>query len=182
MPRANRKSVVIVGGGAAGAAIARILSAKIDPSTAYLTLVTARPFALHLPAAIRMTTTAEGKLEDDVLIPYDNLLVNNNGTIKIGRVTSIERSKESRSAGGSIVLSTNERIHYDILVLAPGSKWEGPLAFPNDRTAVLQHIKSWRRKFKNARGIILVGGGAVGCGTSFCLICHFISLDACFFC
>jgi NADH dehydrogenase FAD-containing subunit len=174
MSHSSRKSVVVVGGGAAGAAIARILSAKINPDIASLTLVTARPFAIHLPAAIRMTTTSEGKLEDDVLIPYDKLLVNNNGTIKVGRVTSIERNKESRSGRGSVVLSTKERIRYDILVLAPGFEWEGPLAFPDDRAAVLAHIKSWRRKFKHASGIILAGGGAVGCGMIFYPICVFI--------
>jgi apoptosis-inducing factor 2 len=114
MPKAYCKSVVIVGGGAAGAAIARILSAN----TAHLTFIVVRPFALHIPTAIRMTTTAEGNL------------------------TSIERSKEGKSAGGSVVLSTNERIHYDILVLAPGSEWSGPHAFPDDRAAILQHIKS----------------------------------------
>ncbi|KAH9048426.1 FAD/NAD-P-binding domain-containing protein [Lactarius hengduanensis] len=157
---ATRKSIVVVGGGAAGATITRILSSKINASTTSLTLITARPFALHLPACIRLTTTAEGKLEDDVLIPYDNLLVNGNGTIKVGRVTSIEQNKEN---SGSVILSTGERVHYDILVLAPGSEWDGPLAFPDDRAAVLEHIKSWRRKFENASGIILAGGGAVGC-------------------
>ncbi|KAI0301617.1 FAD/NAD-P-binding domain-containing protein [Multifurca ochricompacta] len=162
MSKANRMNIVVVGGGAAGATIARILSSKINASTTSLTLVTARPFALHLPAAIRLTTTAEGKLEDEVLIPYDQLLVNGNGTIKIGRVTSIDQNKESHS-GGSVVLSTGERIRYDILVLAPGAEWDGPLAFPDDRAAVLDHIKSWRRKFENASGIILAGGGAVGC-------------------
>jgi apoptosis-inducing factor 2 len=160
----SRRSVVVVGGGGAGATIARILSTKINPNTTSLTLVTARPFALHLPAAIRMTTTAEGKLEDQILIPYDKLLVNNNGTIKIGRATSIEQNKEGKS-GGSVVLSTNERIHYDILVLAPGSEWVGPINIPDDRAAALEHIKSWRRKFENANGVILAGGGAVGCGT-----------------
>ncbi|KAI9465731.1 FAD/NAD-P-binding domain-containing protein [Lactarius psammicola] len=160
MSKSSRKSIVVVGGGAAGATITRILSSKINASTTSLTLITARPFALHLPACVRMTTTAEGKLEDDVLIPYDNLLVNGNGTIKVGRVTSIEQGKE---ASGSVVLSTGERVHYDILVLAPGAEWEGPLAFPDDRAAVLEHIKSWRRKFENANGIILAGGGAVGC-------------------
>ncbi|KAH8996350.1 FAD/NAD-P-binding domain-containing protein [Lactarius akahatsu] len=149
---ATRKSIVVVGGGAAGATITRILSSKINASTTSLTLITARPFALHLPACIRLTTTAEGKLEDDVLIPYDNLLVNGNGTIKVGRVTSIEQNKEN---SGSVILSTGERVHYDILVLAPGSEWDGPLAFPDDRAAVLEHIKSWRRKFENASGIIL---------------------------
>jgi NADH dehydrogenase FAD-containing subunit len=160
MSKATRKNIVIVGGGVAGATLARTLSSKINASTTSLTLVTARPFALHLPAGIRLTTTAEGQLEDTVLIPYDNLLVNGNGTIKIGRVTTIEPGREST---GSIVLSTGERIQYDILVLAAGAEWEGPLAFPDDRAAVLEHIKSWRRKFDNANGIILAGGGAVGC-------------------
>jgi glycine/D-amino acid oxidase-like deaminating enzyme len=172
MSNADRKSIVVVGGGAAGATIARVLSAKINPSITSLTLITARPFALHLPAAIRMTTTAEGKLEDSILIPYDNLLVNNNGTIKIGRVTSIEQNKENDS--GSVVLSTNERVHYDILVLAPGAEWSGPLAFPDDRAAVLEHIKSWRRKFENASGIILAGGGAVGCGAFLIIHVYFL--------
>ena len=166
MSKTSRKSIVIVGGGVAGATIARTLSSKINASTTSLTLVTARPFSLHLPACIRLTTTAEGQLEDTVLIPYDSLLVNGNGAVKIGRVTTIEQGKES---SGSVVLSTGERLHYDILVLAPGAEWEGPLAFPDDRAAVLEHIKSWRRKFQNANGIVLAGGGAVGCGTLFCL-------------
>ncbi|KAI9441256.1 FAD/NAD-P-binding domain-containing protein [Lactarius indigo] len=135
---ATRKSIVVV------PLFTRILSSKINASTTSLTLITARPFALHLPACVRLTTTAEGKLEDDVLIPYDNLLVNGNGTIKVGRVTSIEQNKEN---SGSVILSTGER-------------WDGPLAFPDDRAAVLEHIKSWRRKFENASGIILAGGGA----------------------
>jgi NADPH-dependent 2,4-dienoyl-CoA reductase/sulfur reductase-like enzyme len=174
---ATRKSVVVVGGGGAGSTITRILSSRINTSTTSLTLVTARPFAVHLPACIRMTTTAEGKLEDDVLIPYDKLFVNGNGTIKIGRVTSIEKGDES---SGSVLLSTGERVQYDILVLAPGSEWQGPLALPDDRDAVLEHIKSWRRKFENANGIIIAGGGAVGCGALFCLILFCLSLMTCF--
>lgn len=160
----SRKSIVVVGGGAAGATITRILSSKIDPNTTTLTLVTARPFAVHLPATIRMTTTSEDKLEESALIPYDNLIVKNNGTIKIGRVSAIEPGKEGRD--GTVVLDTNERIRYDFLVLAPGAEWDGPLAFPDDRAAVLEHIKSWRGKFENAKGgIVLAGGGAVGLGT-----------------
>ena len=53
-----------------------------NPPRQPLTFVTARPFALHLPAVIRMTTTAKDKLEDIVLIP------DGNDTIKIGRNTS----------------------------------------------------------------------------------------------
>src|SRR6266403_1167598 len=171
----SRKSVVVVGGGAAGATFARTLSSKLDPNTTTLTLVTARPFALHLPAAVRMTTTSEGKLEDTSLIPYESLLVKNNGTIKVGRVSAIEQGKEGRD--GSVVLTTGERIHYDYLVLAPGAEWEGPLAFPDARAAVLDHIKSWRRRFENAKdGIVLAGGGAVGCGTGFSFSFLFLNL------
>ena len=160
----SRKSIVVIGGGSAGATITRILSSKLDANTTSLTLVTARPFAVHLPAAIRMTTTSEGKLEESCLIPYDSLLVKNNGTIKIGRVSAIEQGKEGRD--GSVVLTSGERIHYDFLVIAPGSEWDGPLSLADDRAAVLEHIKAWRRKFENSKnGIILAGGGAVGIGT-----------------
>ena len=162
MAQTNPKSVVVVGGGAAGATIARTLSAKLKASTATLTLVTARPFALHFPAAARMTTTAEGRLEDKVLIPYDNLFLNGNGTLKVGRVIAIEHNKEGQA--GVLVLSSGERVEYDILVLAPGSEWKGPLEFPDDHAAALEHIKTWRRNFENANTVILAGGSARGCG------------------
>jgi len=61
-------------------------------------------------------------------------------------------------------LTSGERIRYDFLVLAPGSEWDGPLALADDRAALLEHVKTWRRNFENAKtGIILAGGGAVGC-------------------
>ncbi|KAI0064298.1 FAD/NAD(P)-binding domain-containing protein [Artomyces pyxidatus] len=158
--RADRQSIVVVGGGGAGALIARMLSAKINPTTQSLTLVTARPFAVHLPAAIRMTTTSEDKLEEKVLIPYDQLFVKGNGKLKVGRVVSIEDRKEA--AGGEVVLENGERIAYDVLILAPGSTWSGPLDLPDSKEDVLDHIRSWRRKFENSKSVILAGGGAVG--------------------
>ncbi|TFY70545.1 hypothetical protein EVG20_g2450 [Dentipellis fragilis] len=157
----SRKSVVVVGGGAAGSAIARALSGKLDPSKHELTLITSRPFAVHLPAVIRLTTTSEGKLEDSVLIPYDKLLINNNGTVIVDTVTSIEDGKNGR--GGDVILSSGEKIHYDILILAPGSQWSGPLDLPvGDKAEVLEFIKEWRKKFESAKGVVVAGGGAAG--------------------
>ena len=158
----DKKSVVVVGGGGAGSYIARTLSSKLDASKYTLTLVTARPFAVHYPAAIRLTTTSEGKLEDTVLIPYDKLLLNGNGTIKIDRVVKIEDHKDA----GNLVLASGESLQYDVLILAPGSHWEGPLALPDGKDEILEHIKQWRNKFESAKGVVLVGGGAVGIGTS----------------
>ena len=163
----SKKSVVVVGGGGAGAAIARSLSAKLLSSKASLTLVTARPFAIHLPASIRMTTSSEGSLEDTVLIPYDKLLINQNGTVTVGRVASIQDHKEG--SGGELALSNGEKLHYDILVLAPGSGWEGPINFPDTKSETLDFIKDWRRSFENAGSIVLAGGGAVGIGKSWTL-------------
>jgi apoptosis-inducing factor 2 len=163
----SKKSVVVVGGGGAGAAIARALSAKLEPSTATLTLVTARPFSVFLPASIRMTTTSEGSLEETALLPYDKLFINKNGTVKVARVVSIENHKED--SGGTLILSDGEKLHYDVLIVAPGSLWEGPLNFPDTKAEVLDYIKDWRQSFEKAQSIVLAGGGAVALGTSWLL-------------
>ncbi|THH12799.1 hypothetical protein EW146_g7352 [Bondarzewia mesenterica] len=154
----DRKNVVVVGGGGAGAYIARALSVKLDASKYALTLVTARAYAIHLPAAIRLTTTSEGKLEDTVLIPYDKLLVDGNGDIKFAKVVKIDDHRE----GGEIALSSGESLHYDVLILAPGSHWDGPLNFPDGKEEIFKHISDWRQKIQKAKGIVLGGGGAVG--------------------
>jgi len=156
----DKKNVIVVGGGGAGANAARLLSAKLDASKYALTLVTARPFAIHLPGAIRMTTTDDGKLEETVLMPYDKLLIKGNGNVKIGRAASIEDHKDG--SGGVLVLTNGERLDYNVLILAPGSNWDGPLSFPDDKEGVLQHIQEWRKKFESADGVVLAGGGAVG--------------------
>lgn len=165
----------VVGGGGAGAAVARTLSAKLDSSKFSLTLITARPFAIHMPAAIRMTTASEGHLENTVLISYDKLFVNNNGKLKIGRVASISDRKEG-GGGGEVVLTNGESVFYDALVLAPGSHWDGPLAFPDGKEETVKYINEWRRKFEAAQSIVLGGGGAVGIGESLCLFIHMIIL------
>lgn len=48
------------------------------------------------------------------------------------------------------------------LVLATGSKWPGPIDFPEDETDLHQFVAQWREKFRAASDIVIVGGGAVG--------------------
>ena len=156
--------IVIVGGGAAGAALARELSKTVEPAKHSLTLVTARPFNIILPAAVRMTSVASEHIEDKMLIPYDTLFINGNGTVITGRVTSVGATKGQ--AGGNVVLESGEKVEYDILVLAPGNTWSGPLDFPDGKEAVLEHIHQWQEKFASAKSVVMVGGGAVGIGTS----------------
>lgn len=117
-----------------------------------------------------MTTADEGHLENTVLISYDKLFVNNNGKLKVGRVASINDRKEG-GGGGELVLASGETILYDALVLAPGSHWDGPLAFPDGKEETIAYINEWRRKFEAAQSIVLGGGGAVGIGE-----CHTSSI------
>lgn len=166
MPSSNtRENVVVVGGGGAGFSIIKELSAKLDPSKYNLILVTSRPYYVFLVAAIRMVVTDYDNLEEKILIPYDKSIVNGNGTVKVGTVTSIEPSKAgSSSPGGEVILESGERIPYAVLALTPGSTWSGPLAIPNTKKETIDWVKEWRHKFEKANDIVLVGGGAVGIG------------------
>ena len=166
---APKKQVVVVGGGASGADLARALSQQLDSAKNEITLISAHPFFLWYIATLRMLVTNEGSLEDQVLIPYDKLFAEGRGTFKQGIVTGIVTEKGSK-AGGSVVLQNGESVKYDVLVLAPGSKWESFLDFPFDREKVRQHIKEWRQTFGSAKKVVIGGGGAVGIGKSLSTI------------
>ncbi|KAF8178480.1 hypothetical protein BJ912DRAFT_664608 [Pholiota molesta] len=156
---AGRPNVVIVGAGGAGAQVARLLSSMLRPDEYNLLLVTARPYYTHLPAWVRMSVTDEGHLEDRAHITYNYTLHNGNGQFIIGKVASI--ASEEGDKPGVLTLESGETVEYSILVLTPGSVWEGPLNIPDTKKETTEHLSSWREKFKNAHDIVLVGGGAV---------------------
>lgn len=157
------KNVVVVGAGSAGVSIIKNLSAKLDPKEYNLILISSRSYFLHLIATIRMVVASDGKLEDRIAIPLDRIFVNNNGRLVVGTIVSISDEGEK---GGHVTLASGETVDYSILVLATGSTWEGPLALPNGKTEFDEWVNTWRAKFEKAEDILLVGGGAVGVGTS----------------
>ncbi|KAF7303242.1 UBIQUITIN-CONJUGAT-2 domain-containing protein [Mycena kentingensis (nom. inval.)] len=97
-------------------------------------------------------------LVEAALIPYDKLFTTSNGEFVQGVVETIIPEKK----GGAVRLTNGKEIPYDVLVLAPGSHWDGPLNFPDDDAGVKAFITESRRKFSKANKIVLVGGGAVG--------------------
>jgi len=162
----NKTTIVVVGGGAAGIPIAQELDKKLDPARYSLTLVSETDYYRHLPASLRAIVTAEGNLEDQIALPYDKIYgkATNNGigrvgTVQVGKVTSIEEKSNSH---GYVVLEGNRRIEWNLLVIATGSEWEGPLRWPNRRSLLKQHLDNWRERFATAKSVVLVGAGTVG--------------------
>ncbi|KAJ7785799.1 FAD/NAD-P-binding domain-containing protein [Mycena metata] len=161
------KNIVIVGGGMlGGSAVARALSAKLPASTnANITLINPLPYTVSLPTLPRMTVSDGNDLAETALIPFDRLFAaGSKGAFVKGVVEGIHpnRGEGQQSRGGSVVLADGQEFPYDVLVLAPGSVWEGPIDFPLDEQEVNGFLAEQRARFKKAGKIVLVGGGAVG--------------------
>ncbi|KAF8198630.1 hypothetical protein BJ912DRAFT_952153 [Pholiota molesta] len=157
-----RLSVVIIGGGIAGAAVVRGLASKLDKTKHRLVLITSRPCHIYLPGTLRLLASPDAPLSS-VFMSYNKIFGNFPGEIKIGTVSSIEENKDPLvSRGGFVVLEGGQTVTYDALVIATGSTWVGHLAFPNEETALREHVSSWREKIRDAQRIVIAGGGAVG--------------------
>ncbi|KAJ4000948.1 hypothetical protein F5050DRAFT_1561871 [Lentinula boryana] len=153
-------TVLVLGGGSGGVVVARSLSKSLDPQKHNLILINKFPYRIILPASLRMLVSGEGKLEERILVPYDKVFINGNGTFIEGLVTQVNAGDKPNS--GSLTLSDGRVIEYDVLVLATGSKWDGPTSFPDEAKSVNSHIAARRDEIAKANNILLVGGGAVG--------------------
>ncbi|KAF9471447.1 FAD/NAD(P)-binding domain-containing protein [Pholiota conissans] len=153
------QNIVIVGGGGAGIATWNALSTRLDAKKHNLILVTSRPFFTHLPAGHRMAVTSKGHLEDCALMPLGEKFNTGNKKLIVASVTSIVDQDQQ---GGYVVLDNGEKVEYSILILAPGTRWEGPLDLPNTKAEAVEVLNTWRSRFAKAENIVLVGGGAVG--------------------
>ncbi|KAJ3515585.1 hypothetical protein NLJ89_g1666 [Agrocybe chaxingu] len=153
------QNIVVVGGGNAGIPIFNALSEKLTASEAKIILVTPRGHFTSLPATLRMVVTSEGDLENSVLMPFPPTFNQGNRKVVLAKVVSIQ---DDKAAGRFVTLDNGENIEFSVLVLAPGSKWEGPIDFPENRDGQLEWIRNWRNDFAKAKSIVLVGGGSVG--------------------
>ncbi|KAH8818831.1 hypothetical protein DL96DRAFT_1622092 [Flagelloscypha sp. PMI_526] len=118
-----------------------------------------------MPASIRHIVSQKGEFGDKFMLPYDRIFPKKNGTVIQGTVVSVFPGKPGTSGGGTIELANGDVLDYDVLVLATGSTWEGPLAFHNQPTedTTKEYIVRTRKQIKDAKSIVLVGGGSVGC-------------------
>ncbi|KAF4596826.1 hypothetical protein EYR40_007485 [Pleurotus pulmonarius] len=154
----NHKNIVIVGGGAIGITLARALSAKINTNTHHIVLINPLPFQVFLPVSLRFLTSDRDNLQETTLPSYDRLLVNGTGTLVEGKVASIQKGANK---GGTVTLENGEVVVFEYLVLATGSTFQGPLAFPETKDDVLPFVEGVRKTIKDANDIVLAGGGSV---------------------
>jgi choline dehydrogenase-like flavoprotein len=176
--RKRKQRVVIIGGGVAGSLLARELSSKLNKDEHELLLIEARPYAIWLIAGARLVTE-EGHhpgLEGRAFVPHEKLFRNGTGCVKRGKAVSIHcysnnTPTDTRGGGanghnhsGYILLEDGEEVPYDALIFATGSKYSGPVDFPDDPVQCLAHLEHWRAAFRDARDIMLVGGGGVAVG------------------
>ncbi|EJD41773.1 FAD/NAD(P)-binding domain-containing protein [Auricularia subglabra TFB-10046 SS5] len=155
----TRENIVVVGGGLAGASLVRDLVAKVDHAKYRVILINKSEWVTFYIAAARATTTREGKLEDRMFIPFDGVLAGK-GELVVGTVTAFRHA--ASGSGGDVLLEDGRTVPFAILVLAPGSRWTGPLAFPTTRAEIDAWLAEWRGKIENATHIAIAGGGAVG--------------------
>ncbi len=72
------KNIVIIGGGAGGASVARALSAKLDASKYNIVLINPRAYFVPLPVMPRLVVSNVDNLEEKAFPSLDNVFHNGN--------------------------------------------------------------------------------------------------------
>lgn len=138
--------VVVVGGGYAGASLARELDDVLD-----VVLVEPKDAFVHAVAALR--AVVDGEWVRRVFYPYDDLLVH-------GRVV---QDWARHVAPGVVRLSASESVEADYVVLATGTGYPYPAKYLEDEaTVATARLARLRRSLSEIDDVLLVGAGPVG--------------------
>lgn len=139
-------TVVVVGGGYGGIAVAKALDEVAD-----VTLVEPRETFVHNVAALRATVDPEWT--DKIFIRYDGLLTR-------GRVV---RDRATRVSASEVQLASGVRLPADYIVLATGSSAPFPakIDIPGRDDAVARLNRARDALLRSSR-VLLLGAGAIG--------------------
>ena len=154
MSSQKKSTVLIIGGGYAGLALARELDSnpRIE-----LKVVDAREgFMLHKFAALRASVAGEEWL-DKVLVPTHQTL--RNGKVIRGKVVKVNDMDKTA------ILETGESIKFDVVVIATGARnlspGEPPLSV-KDVAGTKQYFSEMGSAIEKAKKIVVYGSGLVG--------------------
>lgn len=153
------QTIVIVGGGYGGYAVAQKLASKFNKSQSHqIILIERKSHFYHSVAGLR--TVVEDGFEEKVTIPYDHLFdKHGQGKLIHGTVTKLNKN--------DLIVRTNDgeeqHITFEIAVIATGSNYPRPAKFDaENKEEGTKEIIRQREAVKSAQKILIVGGGPVG--------------------
>ncbi|MDQ1510631.1 MAG: apoptosis-inducing factor 2, partial [Actinomycetota bacterium] len=139
-------TVVVLGGGYGGVAIAKALDADVD-----VVLVEPKDSFVHNIGALR--ALVEPAFLPKIFLPYDRLLTR-------GRVV---RDRAVEVSPHRVVLASGDAIDADYVVLATGSTYPFPAkSDAHDAEDAIDNYRAAYDELTRAKRVLLVGAGAVG--------------------
>jgi len=171
-------TIVVVGAGFGGLSVynnlLKHLASYPAVSDIELVLIAPRGHFVHYPASLRLIGQPSEDLDaflEFTMMPLDpRFEPKTTGIVKHRSIQARVESITDNSTTGErfVLLDNGQRVYYTYLALAPGSSWEGPIAFPDTLEETKVHVKNWREKFTKAQNIVLIGGGANSFGECAC--------------
>jgi NADH dehydrogenase FAD-containing subunit len=139
-------TVVVVGGGYGGSAVAKALDAEAD-----VVLIDPRDAFVHSAGSLR--ALARPDWADNIFFPYDTLLTR--GTVIRDRAVSVDP--------GGVELASGRRVEADYLVLATGSGYAHPGKPRAESTGeALDDLRRTHKELVGAERVLIAGAGPVG--------------------
>jgi NADH dehydrogenase FAD-containing subunit len=144
--KGSRPTVVVIGGGYGGVALAKALDPDVD-----VVLVEPKDAFVHNIGALR--ALVEPAFLPKIFMPYDRLLAN-------GRVV---RDRAVEVTPHRVVLASGQAITADYVVLATGSTYPFPAkSEAHDAADAIDNYRAAYTELTHAKRVLLVGAGPVG--------------------
>ncbi|WLQ33827.1 FAD-dependent oxidoreductase [Streptomyces castrisilvae] len=141
-----RRTVVVIGGGYGGSAVAKALDEETD-----VVLIDPKDAFVHAAGSLRALVRPDWA--ENIFFPYDTLL--KRGTFRRERAVAVDP--------GGVTLASGERIAADYLVLASGSDYPFPAKTDTDLSGdALARIREAHAELAAAGRVLIAGAGPVG--------------------
>ncbi len=140
------RTVVVIGGGYGGSALAKALDAEAD-----VVLIDPRDAFVNTAGSLRALTQPDWA--GTMFFPYDQWL--RRGTVVRERAVSVDP--------GGVTLASGRRVEADYLVLATGSSYTYPAKPASDSMDdVLNDLRRTHKELAGAERVLILGAGPVG--------------------
>ncbi|MFG3553639.1 NAD(P)/FAD-dependent oxidoreductase [Micromonospora sp. NPDC047557] len=140
------RTVVVVGGGYGGTAVAKALESQAD-----VVLIDPRDAFVNVAGALRALTRPDWA--GNIFFPFDTVL--SRGRLIRDRAVSVDP--------GGVTLASGQRVAADYLVLATGSSYAYPARLDaNSVEEALDDLRQSNKELAGAQRVLILGAGPVG--------------------